>query len=49
MRQLVGYVLLLTGVIMTIGAQAANYFENDIRAFEAADRTNPPPTNVNVT
>ena len=31
---------------MTIGAQAANYFENDIRAFEAADRTNPPPTNA---
>ena len=46
MRRLARHFILLAGMVMTTDAQAENYFENDIRAFEAADRASPPPTNA---
>jgi lysophospholipase L1-like esterase len=46
MRRILGHIILVASVIMSTNAPAENQYENDIRAFEAADRVQPPPTNA---
>ena len=46
MRRILGPVIFVAIVIMSTNAPAENQYENEIRAFEAADRASPPPANA---
>ena len=46
MHRILRYAILIASMIMSTNAEAGNQYENEIRAFEAADRESPPPSNA---